>query len=155
MRPGAATARAPALTGAFAGGRYDLVGLATPRLGAPAPYTSSLVRDVDLAASAALPPWLAPPAALSAAGNRYAFAPSAGAALHVVAVVDAAGDPVWTALVLDGAREVEPPAEVPLPATPALVRVTGVDWPGFAPAAFRLDDLTVDLARVAGAELRL
>lgn len=137
--------------GKFAG-TYEVVALATPNATAKAPFSTSFVHNV--AASATLPAWLAPPSGLSR-GASYSFTAAAGAAFHT-AQITRANAPLWNITILDGSSTFTLPALSPDPLAgggAATLSLTAADVPGFDPAKFDVPGLKPRLARAAGAEL--
>jgi hypothetical protein len=152
MSPSVASTKIPALEGAFAGGRAEVVTIAAPPGGAKAPFSVACARAVT-GGTATPGNYPAPPTGLSG-GATLAFTPVQGASLHLVALNGADGKPRWNLVVLDDSSSIALPALTPdpLPSGTLTLQVTATFVPGFAQSAFDLPTVTSTYTHASGAQ---
>jgi hypothetical protein len=138
-------------TARFPGSSYDVIGIADleASAGETGPQSIALVRDLATLDGVTVGPFLALPAELSTDGTTFAFAPPAGATLHLFTVTRGDGTAEWNVAILGGAAEVIRPTPVSLPAGPLIFAVSALDLPGVDLRDFTLDEAEAAVTRAA------
>ena len=152
ISPAASNATIPSAQGAFAGGKTEVLTIASPP-SASAPFSIACARAVS-GGSASPGNYPTPPAALSASGSTISFTRVQGASLHFVVVNGADARPRWNLVVLDDTASftLPPLAPDPLPSGTLTLLVTGTFVPAFAQSAFDLPTVTSIYTHAAGAQ---
>jgi len=135
--------RVPKLTGALAGGHYDLIAGAYDDATKALPATVTWLRGVNPSATAAVTAWLAPPSAIAMTAGTFSFAPVAGATLHSAELQTTDGQRRWAITILDGTTSFTLPglSPDPLPLGTLKYAVSALRIPGVDLKNVVFDDL--------------
>jgi len=136
--------RVPKLTGALAGGHYDLVAAAYDDATKALPSTITWLRGVDPSATTAVTSWLAPPSAIAMTAGVFSFSPVTGATVHSAELQTMDGQRRWAITIFDGTASFSLPglSPDPLPLGTLKYAVSALRIPGVDLKNVVFDDLS-------------
>ena len=135
--------RVPKLTGALAGGHYDLIAGAYDDATKALPATVTWLRNVDPSATAAVSGWLPPPSAIAMTAGTFSFTPVTGATVHSAELQTMDGQRRWAITIFDGTSSFTLPglSPDPLPLGTLNYAVSALRIPGVDLKNIVFDDL--------------